>query len=207
MLTRISNYLMGCILFSVGAKFFINSNLGVDPLDSMIIGIADLIHFKIGTVSSMIAILFLIIWSVWNKRKPIITPFFTMAVVGYLIDFWNYLIPRPIDSLTHSYELLSIGLFVCSYASSLIIMSGIGIRTMDLVAITMVNKLKFPFVLSKGSIEISFIILGIVFGGPHGIGTIAFLFLVGPLIQPFIWLNRRLLKINNFGLCKEASII
>ena len=34
---------------------------------------------------------------------------------------------------------------LCAYASSLIIMSGIGIRAMDLVAITMVEKFKKQF--------------------------------------------------------------
>lgn len=208
MKNRIINYFIGCFLFSIGAKFFINSNLGVDPLDSMLIGLANKFHCKIGTASAIIAILFLCVWSLWNKRKPVLTPFITMTLVGYLLDFWNYLLPRAeIITFPYSYELLIAGLLICSYASSLIIMSGIGIRTMDLVAITIVNKLKLPFVLSKGSIETSFIIAGYLLGGPLGVGTIAFLFLVGPLIQPFIMLNEKLLKITDFGLSNENSII
>jgi uncharacterized membrane protein YczE len=93
-----------------------------------------------------------------------------------------------------------IGLAVCSYASSLIIMSGIGIRTMDLVAITMVQRLGFPFFFAKGIIEAFFILSGFLLGGPFGLGTFCFLFLVGPLIQPFISLNQKIFQLEDFGL-------
>ncbi len=194
-------YFVGCFLFSLGAKFFIDSELGVDPLDSMILGIASHLHFKIGTISAGVAVIFLFIWSVWNKKRPIITPFITMAFVGYLIDLWNYLdVIHFVIKDSNNYVLMIIGLLVCSYASSLIIMSGIGIRTMDLVAITMVERLKIPFFLSKGIIEAFFILSGIFLGGPFGLGTFCFLFLVGPLIKPFIYLNQITLGIRDFGL-------
>ena len=197
---RIFCYMFGCLLFSLGAKFFIDSQLGVDPLDSMIIGISNHLNCKIGTISGAVAIFFLAVWSIWNKRRPIITPFLTMSFVGYLIDFWNYIdILYSINEI-NSYVLMITGLLICSYASALIIMSGIGIRTMDLVAITMTHKLRIPFPISKGMIELFFIVAGILTGGPFGLGTFSFLLLVGPLIQPFIYLNEVALGIRDFGL-------
>jgi len=201
-------YVLGIFLFSMGAKFFIDSELGVDPLDSMVIGISNHLNCKIGTVSGAIAIFFLAIWSIWNKKRPIITPFITMSAVGYLIDLWNYLDLLKSFSETNDYVLMIAGLLVCSYASALIIMSGIGIRTMDLVAITMTHKIKIPFTISKGIIEVFFIASGILTEGPFGIGTFAFLALVGPLIQPFIYLNKILLNLKDYGLEQrvEASL-
>lgn len=205
---RISTYLLGCILFSIGAKFFINSNLGVDPLDTIIIGLANYFNCKIGTVSALVAIGFLLVWSVWNKRKPIITPFITMTLVGYLIDLWNYLVPNSgLSSLSESWVIMLIGLLICAYSSSLIIMSGIGVRTMDLVALTMVNKLRLPFFVSKGIIETSFIVSGILLHGPFGVGTFAFLFFVGPLIQPFIYINQLVWSSTNYGLGTNEDLI
>lgn len=205
---RISLYLIGCMLFSIGAKFFINSKLGVDPLDSLVLGLAAHLKFKIGTTSAIIAIFFLCIWSIWNKCKPIITPFVTMTLVGYLIDLWNYLIPKP-DFITFSQSMpiMLVGLLLCAYASSLIIMSGIGIRTMDLVAITMTNKLKLQFFISKAMLETCFVISGYLLGGPLGIGTIAFLVLVGPLIQPLMYFNNKIFNLTNYGIGKNAALI
>ena len=196
---RLLCYTFGCFMFSIGAKFFIDSNLGVDPLDSMLIGISNNLNCKIGTASGGVAIIFLAIWSIWNKKRPIITPFITMALVGYLIDLWNYINILHLFVEFNNYILMIIGLLICSHASALIIMSGIGIRTMDLVALTMINKLSIPFPISKGIIELLFIVTGLLTGGPLGIGTFSFLLLVGPFIQPFIHLNKAILGIEDFG--------
>ena len=86
-------YLLGCVLFSLGVKSFIDANLGTDPLHAMIIGIVqtiDLPFIKIGFIASSTTVAFLIIWTVWNRRLPPVMTFVTMALVGYLIDFPDY---------------------------------------------------------------------------------------------------------------------
>jgi hypothetical protein len=61
----------------------------------------------------------------------------TTAAVGFLIDLWTYLAISDYTSrILLPYPMLFAGLFTCAYGSSLIIMSGIGIRIMDLVALT-----------------------------------------------------------------------
>jgi uncharacterized membrane protein YczE len=73
-----------------------------------------------------------------------------MAIVGYLIDFWNAIHLEEITSrILGSYSLLVTGLVLDAYASALIILSDIGIRIMDLVAITIVQKLNWPFIGAK----------------------------------------------------------
>jgi uncharacterized membrane protein YczE len=51
-------YAVGCLLFSIGAKFFIDSGLGTDPLDVLVIGLN--IHLKVGmgVCSAIVAIFF-----------------------------------------------------------------------------------------------------------------------------------------------------
>lgn len=204
---RIFLYCAGCVIFSIGAKLFINSKLGVDPLDTLVIGLSSKLNCKIGTASGLVAFFFLLVWSVWNKRKPLWTPFLTMVFVGYLIDLWNYISPVSMApaKMSESYSIMLAGLLVCAYASSLIIMSGIGIRTMDLVALTIFEKLKLPFFFAKGLIEFMFIAIGFLLGGPYGVATIAFLLLVGPLIQPMAKFNHRVFGFVNYGMSKSSS--
>src|SRR5579859_1618209 len=129
---RLATYFAGCLLFSLGVKFFIDANLGVDPLNCLVIALVHHIALpfvRIGVVSSVITALFLLAWMIWNRRWPPITPFFTMAIVGFLIDLWNYIGLETITvRLLGHYALLLTGLLMDSYASALIIMSGIGIR-------------------------------------------------------------------------------
>ena len=194
-------YVSGCVVFSIGAKFFIDSNLGVDPLDVLCIGMVKHMPLTMGTASGLIAIAFLSVWCVWNKQFPPLSPFFTTFAVGSMIDLWNLLkIEQYTQAALTPYAILFVGLMLCSFASSLIIMSGIGIRIMDLVAITIMKKWNWNFFSAKMLLEIFLFSSGWMLGGPVGVGTFAFLALVGPFIQPFMKVNKQYLSLPNYGI-------
>lgn len=202
-------YLSGCLLFSLGVKMFIDAHLGTDPLHAMVIGIVqtiDLPFIKIGFVASSITITFLLVWAIWNRRFPPLMTFVTMALVGYLIDFWNLIeLERVTTAWLAPMPLMLAGLVIDAYASALIIMSGIGIRVMDLVAITFVKKLGWKFLWAKLLFEISFVVVALLFGGPVGMGTVGFLVIVGTLIPPMMWANGRYIGLPNYGLSKREG--
>ncbi|MBX3421325.1 MAG: hypothetical protein KF752_07185 [Pirellulaceae bacterium] len=208
-------YGLGIILFSLGAKGFIDARLGTDPLDVLVIGMNQHLGFGLGVCSSLVAIFFLSWWMIWNMKLPPIMPFVSTSAVGFLLDFWNaielqkYTIESlPVWNVTvnegvinlSSIALAIVSLLMCSYASALIIMSGIGIRIMDLVAITFLEKLGWTFFRAKMLLEIGLFTSGWLLGGPMGITTVLFLFLVGPFIQPFMWVNAKYLSIPNHGI-------
>jgi uncharacterized membrane protein YczE len=197
-------YLVGCLLFSLGVKLFIDADLGVDPLHAMVIGIVGVIDVpfvRIGFVASSITVLFLLVWMVWNRRLPPVMIFVTMAVVGYLIDLWNLLeLQQWTTAWLAPMPLMLLGLVVDAYASALIIMSGIGIRVMDLVALTFVKKLGWSFLWAKLLFEVGFVAVAWLTGGPVGMGTVGFVLIVGTLIAPMMWASGRFLSLPNYGL-------
>ncbi|MBV9427102.1 MAG: hypothetical protein JO084_05235 [Bradyrhizobiaceae bacterium] len=204
---RLPLWLLGCILFSFGVKLFIDSQLGTDPLHAMIIGIVntlDIQYVKIGVIELIIVVLSLFAWCVWNRRFPIVTVvsvFFTMVVVGFLIDTWNYIhVERLTGRLGTPWALGVAGLFVDAYASALIIMSGFGIRNMDLLAITFVQRLRWPFIVAKMMFEVSFVVVALITHGPVGIATLLFVLIVGSLIQPFMAWNTMIFHLPNYGM-------
>ena len=212
-------YAAGILLFSLGAKSFIDAKLGTDPLDVLVIGMNSHLNLGLGVCSSLVAIAFLTWWMVWNRKLPPLTPFVSTAAVGFLLDFWNAIelerftigaLPVvPIELFGTTVNLSAIGLDVvalitCSYASALIIMSGIGIRIMDLVAITMIEKWRWSFFRAKMTLEVALFTSGWLIGGPMGVTTLLFLVLVGPFIQPFMWVNAKYLSIPNHGIKAPA---
>lgn len=214
-------YALGILLFSIGAKGFIDAKLGADPLDVLVIGLNMYIGLGLGLCASLVAIFFLTWWMIWNRKLPPLTPFISTAAVGFLLDFWtalelqNYTIGAMplmhVQLFGHTLNLSPIiidiiSLLICSYASSLIIMSGIGIRIMDLVAITMIERWEWNFFRSKMVIETGLFSLGWILDGPMGITTVLFLFLVGPFIQPFMWFNSTYLRIPNHGIKKREIL-
>ncbi|WP_155255781.1 hypothetical protein [Salinispora fenicalii] len=79
-------------------------------------------------------------------------------------------------------------------------MSGFDIRAMDLLAITMVERWRWPFWLAKGVLELTLLAAGWLMGDPAGVGTLCFLVGVDLLIQPLMWLNATVLRVRNLGL-------
>jgi uncharacterized membrane protein YczE len=190
-------YILGCILFSFGATLFITSNLGTDPLDVLAIGMRDTFGWMIGTTQSVFALSCLVLYSFLNKWKfPPISTFLTFFICGYLIDFFLFLLDHK--HIFSPFLEMIFGVIICTQASALIMMSGFGIRAMDLVAISLSEITKKPFWLFKGIAEILLLTVGYFLGGIVGIGTIFFLLFVGWLIQPCIRLNTKL-GIPNYG--------
>lgn len=201
LLARLALYGAGCLTFSLGAKLFIDSALGVDPLDVLVLGLVGRTGVTVGIASGAVAIAFLLLWSAWNRRWPPISPFITMFLIGSLIDLWIWLeLERITQALFQPYPMLSTGLLLASLGSALIIVAGIGIRIMDLVAITMIERWGWQFWQAKLALEVFFVASGWALGGPVGVGTLAFVVVVGPLMQPLMLLLTRTLGIANHGI-------
>jgi uncharacterized membrane protein YczE/uncharacterized membrane protein YbhN (UPF0104 family) len=205
---RLVMYLAGCLCFSFGVKVFIDADLGVDPFHAMTIGLVqavDVAYLQIGFMDGAVTAALLLLWMAWNHRLPPISTFVTMAIIGFLIDLWNLRGP-DLGGLTGSPGVaLLAGLVLLAYGSSLIIMSGIGIRVVDLVALTLVRHLGTRFYLSKLTLEAGFLLVGFLFAGPIGLATVAFVCVVGPFMEPLIWANQRFLKLPDYGLRRAMA--
>ena len=181
-------YLLGCLSFSLGATFFILSNMGTDPLDVFCLGVQNYFNIKIGTIQSIFAVICLIIYSAMNRWKiPPWSPFLTFFICGYATDYFRHILTdlevSPIASMLS-------GSALCLYGSSLIILSGIGIRAMDLIAFSLEEKTGVKFWIHKGIIETCLLSTGYILGGPIGIGTVVFLVVVGWLIEIVLRINK-----------------
>jgi hypothetical protein len=148
----------------------------------------------------------LILWMAWNRRLPPLSTFITMVLVGALIDLWSWLGIEAVTGSLGSRTLpMLAGLVLNAYGSALIIMSGIGIRVVDLVALTLVRQTGARFYVAKLALEASFLLIGFLLGGPVGIAAVAFVCVVGPFMEPLIWANRRFLKLPDYGLRRAMS--
>lgn len=201
-LRRYALYLAGCVLFASGATLFIHSELGVDPLDVLSLGVLEHLPLTIGVVQALVAAVCIAIWSVWNRRRPVVMPFVTFLLCGSLIDLMLLADLGWIASVPS----LATAVVLCAYGSALIIMSGTGIRAMDLIVITLNQRWNVPFWGAKVGVEAVLLTLGWLLGGPVGIGTLAFLVFVDGLIQPFMSFNSRVLRLTNHGLSRPGGV-
>lgn len=198
---RIGIWLIGCVLFSLGGYLFIHASLGTDPLDVFSLGLLRHVPVTIGVGQSVIAVICIGVWAAWYRRRPVVTPLVTFFLCGSIIDVLRIPAVDPARFLPLSdVAVMLLATVLCAYASALIIMSGVGIRAMDLVAIAMVDKWHWPLWLAKMSLEGTLLLTGWLMGGPVGVGTLCFLGLVDTLIQPCMWANARVLRMRNLGM-------
>jgi hypothetical protein len=199
------------VLFALGVKLFIDADLGTDPLHAMVIGIVRAVDaaplVKIGFVESLVTVGMLAVWSAWNRRFPPLMTFVTMALVGYLVDLWNVLhLQRFTTAWLAPGPLMLAAVVTVAYGSALIIMSGIGIRVVDLLAITLMRKLGWRFLWARLLLELAFVLVALLTGGPVGAGTVGFLLVVGTCVAPMIWANNRYLGLPNHGLQRPGQV-
>ncbi len=193
-MSKLYLYVLGCLLFAIGATLFIKSGLGTDPLDVFAIGLKKTFGLKIGTSQSLFAVICLLFWSAINNWKfPPLTTFLTFFFCGYLIDFALFLTE---NNHTNPWVEMLLGVVLCTQGSAFIIMSSFGIRAMDLLAICLHERTKKPFWLYKGIFEAALLISGYFLGGDVGFGTLLFLVFVGWFIQPTILINQKLGVVN-----------
>ncbi|MER6842746.1 YczE/YyaS/YitT family protein [Streptomyces platensis] len=200
---KLTKYLAGCLFFSVGAYLFINSELGTDPLDTFALGVLRHLPLTVGIVQTSVAVVCVAIVALWARRRPLVAPLLTFFLCGSLIDLERKLDWMQGVDVPHI-AVLTVATVLCAYGSALIIMSGFGIRSIDLLAIEMTRKWRWPFWIGKGVIEMSLLVTGYLLGGPAGIGTVFFLVGVDLLIQPLIRASTKVLGLVNHGLPDRA---
>lgn len=184
-------------MFSLGATLFILSDHGTDPLDVFCLGIKQHFDLKIGTIQSSFALVCLAFWALIEKKTPPITTFLTFFFCGYLIDFFWYSLDFLSSYNQYWIWFILMAMILCVQGSAFILMSGFGVRAMDLIAISLHQKTGKPFWLFKGILEFFLLDVGYMLGGPVGTGTMCFFICVGWLIQPTIIFNQKL--IPNYG--------
>ncbi|MEV8129122.1 hypothetical protein AB0P07_34675 [Streptomyces sp. NPDC085944] len=198
-------YLAGCLVFSSGAYLFVHADLGTDPLDVFALGLKEHVAVTVGIAQAGVAVVCLGTVALWNRRRPLVAPMFTFFFCGSVIDLLLWADPGRLLEVG-SPALVALATLMCAYGSALIIMSGFGIRPIDVLAIAMTHQWRWPFWCSKGLIEVVLLAVGFLLGGPVGVGTVCFLAGVDLLIQPFIRANVRYLRLPNLGLPDRARV-
>ncbi|MFB9428615.1 YczE/YyaS/YitT family protein [Streptoalloteichus tenebrarius] len=189
-------YLSGCLVFSAGAYLFVHSRLGTDPLDVFSLGLLRHVPLTVGLVQAGVAVLCLAVVALWTRRRPALSPLLTFFACGSLIDLlmWG----DPARGLG-AWPALALGVALCAEGSALILMSGFGVRAMDLLALVVSARWRWPFWLAKGAMETALLLTGWALGGPVGVGTLCFLVGVDLLIQPLVRLQVRAGMVDHSG--------
>ena len=196
---RVVMSLCGVLICAVAVGIFKTAAFGVDPFQSLMSGLEQLIPIPFGTLYVIVNAVLLIFSIAANRRAIGIATFINLFLLGYITQFSYAFLQTvfPAPSVLVRSALLAAAIVVMCFGSSLYMTAELGVSTYDAVAITMAEKWhwgQFRFI--RITTDLVCVALGIVCflagGGTWqkvptvaGIATVITAFFMGPLIQFF----------------------
>ena len=207
--TRIFMTLIGVIVCAISVGIFKIAALGVDPFQSLMAGLDNLIPIKFGTLYVIVNVILLGFSLIADRHYIGIATFINLFLLGYITE-WTYEFLQTIfvnPSMIVRILCLIVGIVIICIGSALYMTADLGVSTYDAVALIICNtwkKGKFQYV--RIITDVICVVIGcalfLLAGGTWGaiptiagVGTIITAFFMGPLIEFFnVKIARPMLK-------------
>lgn len=171
---------IGLFLFGLGEAIIIGSGSGVSPWTVLAQGISMRSNLSIGVATFLISVSILIFW-IPLKQIPGIGTVLNAIIIASAIDLTLPYLPRP-DTTFFKILQASFGILIVGIGSGIYLSSNLGPGPRDGLMVGLQKKTNTTIPVIRTFIELSAVTLGWFLGGVVGIGTILFVFGIGPCV-------------------------
>lgn len=182
---RVASLLFGLFLFALGIVFLLQSELGLSPWDVLNQGVSERTSLSFGTANVVIALLVLVLaWALGARIGP--GTLANAVLIGLLVD--GLLRLNAIDALSETQlgirvALMVSGIVVIGIGSAFYIGAGLGAGPRDSLMLVAARRGGARIGVVRAVIEVFVTAIGFALGGTVGIGTLAFAFGIGPVVE------------------------
>ena len=170
----------GLFFFGLGEAIIIGSGSGVSPWTVLAQGISVRTNLSVGTTTFLISIGILIFW-IPLKQVPGIGTILNAIIIASTIDLTLPYLPQPNDTYLKLLQ-VCIGIFIVGLGSGIYLISNLGPGPRDGLMIGLQKQTGTSIPLIRTILELSAVISGWLLGGVVGIGTVLFVFGIGPCV-------------------------
>ena len=173
---------VGFVLFGVAIAMMIRANLGTTAWAVLEVALAQIFHLTPGTFTVIDG--FIVLTLVLVLKEPI--GWGTLAnilSIGPWEDLFLRLIPPVQGNLALQISMLLAAIAIMGLASAIYIGVDAGAGPRDSLMLAINRKSGMSVRLARGVIEVTVVAIGWLLGGPAGVGTLVFAFLIGPAVQ------------------------
>jgi len=185
---RIVRCLFGLVLFGVGITMQIEANLGAAPWDVFHTGVSELTGISTGWIIVITGVLLLLLWIPLHER-PGLGTILNATVIGVVVDVALPIIGEPGSVVARLVMTLG-GVIIVAIGSGFYIGAGLGPGPRDGLmtglAKRSVRGRSISIRAGRTFVEVVVMVIGVLLGGAIGIGTVAFMVGIGPLVQIFL---------------------
>lgn len=184
--------LAGLIIAHLGVTLFLLSELGTDTFTVFVQGLSRMCGLTVGTMHVIVLCILMAVMLLTTKGY--IKPGTVVCAFcgGPIIDLFTWLLGDYINTdagMAVRIISLILGCVILSAGMSIVINSRAGTGPNDLVAVILSDKIEsVQFRWVRVGCDLFFVVLGFLLGGTVGVGTVAAVFLTGPLVQ--FWLPK-----------------
>ena len=180
LIRRLPRCLAGLFCFGVGIAVFFAANLGNPPWDVLHGGLSKRTGLPVGLVINILGVSVLCLWVPLKERIGLGTALNTV-VIGLVVDVVRPAIPDV--SAVWLQVLMALGAtLIIGFGSGLYIGSGLGAGPRDGLMLGL-RRFGMSMRVARSLVEAVTLAVGVLLGGRVGFSTVAFLVLIGPVVQ------------------------
>lgn len=187
---RITQLLIGLLLFGAGIGLMVRAHIGVPPWDVLSTGITAKTGIPFGYVTVIVSVFVLLLW-IPIREKPGIGTVLNTLLVGVVAQVVHDVLPYS-GALVVRIPMFVVGLLVLALATGLYIGAQFGPGPRDGLMTGLHRITGKPVWVVRTALEVTVLVIGWLLGGDVGFGTLAFAFFIGPLSDPAMrWFDLR----------------
>ena len=180
LMRRLPRCVGGLFCFGVGIAVFFAAHLGNPPWDVLHGGLSRRTGLPVGLIINIVGVVVLCLWVPLKERIGLGTALNTV-VIGLVVDVVRPAIPEV--SAVWIQVLMALGAtLVIGFGSGLYIGSGLGAGPRDGLMLGL-RRFGLSMRVARSLVEAVTLVVGVLLGGRVGFSTVAFLVLIGPVVQ------------------------
>jgi uncharacterized membrane protein YczE len=162
---------------------FVTARLGLAPWDVFHQGVANHVGLRLGWVIEITSVLLLVLW-IPLRQRPGVATILNAVEIGLVVNLIGNHLPST-DRLVPRLAYVVGAVVVIAIGSGLYIGAGLGTGPRDGIMIAVAAR-GYSVRVVRTVLEALALAIGVVLGGHIGIGTVAFMLGIGPLVHVLI---------------------
>jgi uncharacterized membrane protein YczE len=202
---RIAGVLAGVFLLGLGQSLLICTDLGIDPMGSLTLRLAELTGISYGTCMLLENLVLLLGEVIFARGMIGIGTLCNMTIVGYVSGYftpvWQAMPLFQAMDLPRRLALLAVGLAVFIFAAAIYMAADLGLGAYDWPAVWIARRSpRLSFRAVRMLWDAGFSLAALLLGGRIGIVTVGIVLGLGPVVGAFgNWLAKKIYGVETLG--------
>jgi len=171
---------LGLFLFGLGDAIIIGSGAGVSPWTVLAQGISNSTNWTIGFSTFIVSLSVLILW-LPLRQQPGMGTILNLFIIAGTIDLTLPYLPSPIEYPNQVLQ-AAIGIMTIGLGSGFYLTANLGPGPRDGLMVGLQRITELPLITVRTALELMVVTTGWLMGGLVGLGTIMFVFGIGPAV-------------------------